>query len=205
MNARAWYHRLQIAALPTHGLPLTLATLLIAGLIIIVPQRIARTALTHLVLQETQLKQRYSAKLQQTPSSAALQTQRQEMHTQVALLEQDEEQERTQQQESLSIAIDTLARTRGLHLSQLKPQAEDRAQDYVRQPLRLSANGSYQAILYFIRDIADLPHSVTLDQLQLQASSAASKPDNAASTLLTLQATISSYRYLPLAAHSDEH
>lgn len=90
----------------------------------------------------------------------------------------------------LLLDISQTAISSGLTLEVFQPEPEKKEGFYAIKPIKIKAQGTFQEIFRFVRDVALLPRIVTLDDISL-------RPVGKNSNQLMLDVTARTYRYLP--------
>ena len=137
------------------------------------------------VSQETQLKDDYKNKKQQSISLDLYRQQLREIDSSFgALLKQLPNRS---QMDALLVDINQAGLGRGLQFDLFKPAAQESAKDfYAELPIQLKVVGTYHDMGQFAADISQLPRIVTLNDISLTA----------AKDSLTMDATAKTFRYL---------
>ena len=91
--------------------------------------------------------------------------------------------------DGMIVDVSQAALTRGLKQELFKPGAESKQEFYATVPISLILTGGYNELGAFAADIAKLPRIVTLNNIKL-------KPKDKAGSVLTMDATAMTYRYL---------
>jgi len=137
------------------------------------------------VSQETQLKDDYKNKKQQSISLDLYRQQLREIDSSFgALLKQLPNRS---QMDALLVDINQAGLGRGLQFDLFKPAAQESAKDfYAELPIQLKVVGTYHDMGQFAADISQLPRIVTLNDISLTATKES----------LTMDATAKTFRYL---------
>lgn len=91
--------------------------------------------------------------------------------------------------DGMIVDISQAALTRGLKQELFKPGAESKQEFYAQLPISLTLTGKYNELGMFVADVAKLPRIVTLNNIKI-------KPKDKTGTVLTMDATAMTYRYL---------
>lgn len=91
--------------------------------------------------------------------------------------------------DGMIVDVSQAALTRGLKQELFKPSAETKQEFYATVPISLILVGGYNELGGFAADIAKLPRIVTLNNIKL-------KPKDKLGSVLTMDATAMTYRYL---------
>lgn len=91
--------------------------------------------------------------------------------------------------DAMIVDISQAALSRGLKIELFKPSTESPKDFYAELPISVIMTGGYHELAQFAGDIARLPRVVTLNNVKL-------KSKDSRGTLLTMEGTIVTYRYL---------
>ena len=91
--------------------------------------------------------------------------------------------------DGMIVDVSQAALTRGLKQELFKPGGEARQEFYASVPISLILTGGYNELGGFAADIAKLPRIVTLNNIKL-------RPKDKSGSVLTMDATAMTYRYL---------
>jgi len=90
----------------------------------------------------------------------------------------------------------------GLEIELFKPKAEINKEFFAEKPIEFKAKGTYEELASFVSDLSALPRIVTINNIHLKPlkkSDDNEKSNNKttkASSIIALEATIKTYRYL---------
>jgi len=138
--------------------------------------------------QEVQLKAQHRDKLKQAVNLDTLRAQKEQVRLYVSQLEKQLPSKA--EMDALLSDINQVGVGRGAQLKLFKPGQVIVKDYYAELPITVRVVGSYHDLGAFASDLANLPRIVTLDNVQIQ------QPQDVRSTLLTMDATAKTFRYL---------
>ena len=97
---------------------------------------------------------------------------------------------------SLLVDISQAGLAAGLEEKLFQPQGEIRRDFYAELPIKIRLEGGYHEFGKFVEAVAALPRIVTIHDVQLQGQAARGSRQPAGSSLLTMDITAKTYRYL---------
>jgi type IV pilus assembly protein PilO len=138
--------------------------------------------------REVQLKTQHRDKLKQAVNLDALRAQKEQVRQYVSQLEK--QLPSRAEMDALLSDINQVGVGRGAQLKLFKPGQVVVKEYYAELPITVRVVGNYHDLGAFASDLANLPRIVTLNDVHVQ------QPQGGSSTLLTMDATAKTFRYL---------
>lgn len=147
------------------------------------------------VSKESTLRQTFESKQARANQLPAYRTQLKEMQTSFGSLMK--QLPSGTEIPGLILDISEKGLSNGLEIELFQPKPEQQKEFYAEKPIMLKANGTYNQLAAFVSDISGLPRIVTISEIRLAPEKVAKdEKKKQAAFRLTMEATITTYRYM---------